>query len=291
MRAFPLSSESSYASLFRQASPSNPINHSLLFSEPSKSISQPYLSVSTATSPKSCSFKLSPFLYCSSKSESPVLGDDEEYQDDVNFVKYASGTDQDAYSSIDIGEESEIQDEVDVYIEVKNLEKNSRRIESRILIDAPLTTVWNILTDYERLADFIPGLAVNELLEKGENYARLFQVGEQNLAFGLKFNAKGVVDCYEKELEILPSGMKRDIEFKMAEGDFQLFEGKWSILQSNSNGETCGELEVREGNTTLSYIVDVKPKMWLPVRLIEGRLCNEIRKNLVSVRDEAQKAT
>jgi hypothetical protein len=25
--------------------------------------------------------------------------------------------------------------------------------------------------------------------------------------------------------------MKRDIDFKMIEGDFQLFEGKWSILQ------------------------------------------------------------
>ena len=51
------------------------------------------------------------------------------------------------------------------------------------------------------------------------------------MAFGIKFNAKGVIDCYEKELETLPSCMKREIEFKMIEGDFQLFEGKWSILQ------------------------------------------------------------
>jgi hypothetical protein len=51
------------------------------------------------------------------------------------------------------------------------------------------------------------------------------------LAFGIKFDARGVIDCYEKELETLPSGMKRDIDFKMIEGDFQLFEGKWSILQ------------------------------------------------------------
>lgn len=57
------------------------------------------------------------------------------------------------------------------------------------------------------------------------------QIGQQNLAFGIKFNAKGIVDCYEKELETLHSGMKRDIEFKMIEGDFQLFEGKWSISQ------------------------------------------------------------
>jgi len=60
----------------------------------------------------------------------------------------------------------------------------------------------------------------------------LKQIGQQNLAFGLKFNAKGIVDCYERELESLPFGQKRDIEFKMIEGDFQLFQGKWSIEQA-----------------------------------------------------------
>lgn len=55
------------------------------------------------------------------------------------------------------------------------------------------------------------------------------QIGQQNLPFGLKFNAKGIVDCYEEELEILPCGQKRDVRFKMIEGDFQIFEGKWSI--------------------------------------------------------------
>lgn len=57
------------------------------------------------------------------------------------------------------------------------------------------------------------------------------QMGQQNLALGLKFNAKAVLDCFEKELEILPHGRRREIDFKMVEGDFQLFEGKWSIEQ------------------------------------------------------------
>lgn len=61
------------------------------------------------------------------------------------------------------------------------------------------------------------------------------QIGQQNIAFGVKFNAKGIVDCYEKELETLPTGIKREIEFKMIEGDFQLFEGKWSIFQVGIN--------------------------------------------------------
>lgn len=51
------------------------------------------------------------------------------------------------------------------------------------------------------------------------------------MGLGIKFNAKGVVECYEGEIEVLPHGRKRDIEFKMVEGDFRVFEGKWSVLQ------------------------------------------------------------
>lgn len=57
------------------------------------------------------------------------------------------------------------------------------------------------------------------------------------------------------------------------------------------NGGSSEESQFEKVNTTLSYIVDVKPKPWLPVRLIEGRLRSEIKKNLISIRDEAQKAT
>lgn len=57
------------------------------------------------------------------------------------------------------------------------------------------------------------------------------QIGQQNLAFGLKFEAKGVIECYEGDLEDFPSCQRRDIEFKMVKGDFQLFEGTWLIEQ------------------------------------------------------------
>lgn len=180
MRVFPVSSESCSAFLFLQSSPSTSINRSLLFSEPSKSIVQSSLFIPTPPSPKLWSFKLSPLLYCTPKSDSPTLGDDQEDEDAVNFVNYASAVDTEVYASDDVVEESEFISEDGVYIEVKKLEKNSRRIESRIPINAPLRTVWNVLTDYERLADFIPGLAVSQLLDKGDKYARLFQVRPYN---------------------------------------------------------------------------------------------------------------
>ncbi|KAG8367737.1 hypothetical protein BUALT_Bualt16G0104000 [Buddleja alternifolia] len=201
----------------------------------------------------------------------------------------------------DLPPDSERQDD-GVEIEIEKPGKNSRIIRSKVVVQASLQTVWDILTDYERLADFIPGLAVSKLLEKRDNFARLFQIGEQNLAFGLKFNAKGTIDCFEKDLETLPFGQKRDIEFKMVEGDFQLFEGKWSVEQESSqflsaSGVKCnsGDLQSdsvvgHEFQTTLAYSVCVKPKVWLPVRLVEGRLCKEIRTNLSCIREEAEKA-
>lgn len=190
----------------------------------------------------------------------------------------------------DTGEEGDDDDDDGVEIEIEKMGTNRRRIRSKVTVKASLQNVWKVLTDYERLADFIPGLAVSQLLEKEPNFARLLQIGEQDLAFGLKFNAKGVLDCYEKDLEDLPTGQRRDIEFKMVEGDFKKFEGKWSIEQCKTGSDQELDSSVDQSfHTTLSYIVDVEPKLWLPVRLIEGRLCREIKINVRSVRDEAQK--
>ncbi|KAL5717204.1 hypothetical protein ACHQM5_010255 [Ranunculus cassubicifolius] len=179
-------------------------------------------------------------------------------------------------------EDDDVSDEDIVDVDIVKLGKNERRITCRIGIDANLETVWRVLTDYEKLADFIPGLAVCQLVEKVGNRARLFQIGQQNLAFGLKFNAKGTVDCYEKDLVKIPFGQRRDIEFEMIEGDFQLFEGKWSIEETDRKES--------EYETSLTYVVDVKPKLWLPVRLVEGRLCKEIKLNLLCIKQQAQRA-
>ena len=42
-----------------------------------------------------------------------------------------------------------------------------------------------------------------------------FQIGEQDLGFGLKFKAKGVIVVTEKQLDAIPCGICRSIEFEM----------------------------------------------------------------------------
>ncbi|CAI9097122.1 OLC1v1033459C5 [Oldenlandia corymbosa var. corymbosa] len=182
-----------------------------------------------------------------------------------------------------------------IEVKVEKTGKNRRRIKSSISMKASLQRVWNILTDYERLADFIPGLAVSQLLEKKDKFARLFQIGQQELAFGLKFEAKGVIECYEGDLEQFSCSQMRDIDFKMIKGDFQLFEGTWSIEQTRreslsnfSNSPAGSAILGQDRTTTLSYVVDVEPKIWLPVHLVEGRLCREIKMNLLSIKRVAE---
>ncbi|CAM6128233.1 unnamed protein product [Calypogeia fissa] len=197
------------------------------------------------------------------------------------------------------------QDDI-VEVQIEKLGNNSRKIVAKITIEAPLDNVWAILTDYEHLADFIPGLAVNELLEKRHNGARLYQVGEQNIALGLKFKAKAVVDCEEKPKTVHADFIRRDIDFQNVEGDFQIFRGTWRMEQlvskasSDSSAPSAPSSDATAGGgggdgscagekitTILSYILVVQPMIWLPVALVEGRLTSEMKTNLVCIRDKS----
>ncbi|NP_001353949.1 uncharacterized protein LOC100193309 [Zea mays] len=186
----------------------------------------------------------------------------------------------------DQDQEQEDRDEgIGFHIQVSKVGKRNRRlVRARVRVHAPLEAVWATLTDYEGLADFIPGLSECRLLDRHDGFARLYQVGEQDLALGFKFNAKGTVDCYEGDIELLPAAgaRRREIAFNMIDGDFKLFQGKWSVEEAGGENSEEQELE-----TTLSYVVELEPKLWVPVRLLEGRICSEIKNNLVSIREQA----
>ncbi|KAJ3691162.1 hypothetical protein LUZ61_020326 [Rhynchospora tenuis] len=193
---------------------------------------------------------------------------------------------------IDTDLKEEREDGFEIVVEKVKGRKNARRIKAQVRIDAQLETVWGVLTDYEGLADFIPGLAESQLLHYEDNFARLYQVGQQELALGFKFSAKGVIECYEKEMEFVSASFrKRAIEFNMVEGDFKTFAGQWCIEQVYNNCQEDKSLEslIQKFGTKLLYNVEVEPKLMVPVQLIEGRLCREVEVNLLSIREEAQR--
>lgn len=187
-----------------------------------------------------------------------------------------------------------------VQVAVEKTPNNSRRVFADVGIAAPPHVVWGALTDYDSLSNFIPSLLVNQCLERRGNGARLMQVGAQEVALGMRFSARVVLDIHEfasglpqdlcsKEHDenkfphpkgpgISVGGGLRDIAFSMVEGDFQAFQGVWRIQPGLAGGDT----------THLSYALFVRPQVWLPVKLIQSRIEGEVANNLTAVRRYAE---
>jgi ribosome-associated toxin RatA of RatAB toxin-antitoxin module len=153
----------------------------------------------------------------------------------------------------------------DVAVKIEKIAERKRKIAAKIQIPHPVERIWKVLTDYEALSEFIPNLAQSCLLEHPHGGIRLEQIGSVRL---LKFNfcARVVLDLEEQ--------FPNQINFSMVEGDFKDFSGIW-CLEPDSRGEEFG--------TTLCYTIQVCPKLTMPITIIERRLSDDLRLNLLAI--------
>ncbi|MFK0734189.1 MAG: SRPBCC family protein [Gloeotrichia echinulata GP01] len=157
-----------------------------------------------------------------------------------------------------------------VAVQVDKIADRQRQITAKIQIPHPVETVWQVLTDYEALAEFIPSLAKSRLLEHPQGGIRLEQIGSQRL-LNFNFCARVVFDLEEY--------FPKEINFRMVEGDFKGFTGSW-CLEPYSLVELMG--------TNLCYTIQVWPKLTMPVAIIEPRLTKDIRSNLLAIYHRVQ---
>ena len=152
-----------------------------------------------------------------------------------------------------------------VEVQTEPLAERQRQISAQIAIPHPVEHVWQVLTDYEALADFIPNLAKSRLLEHPTGGIRLEQVGIQRL-LRFNFSARVILDLEEK--------FPQEIHFSLVEGDLKDYSGSWRLEPDLS----------QEHLTNLHYTARVWPKRATPVAIIERRLCNDLRLNLLAIR-------
>ncbi|MEL6327373.1 MAG: SRPBCC family protein [Cyanobacteria bacterium J06626_23] len=156
-----------------------------------------------------------------------------------------------------------------VSISTEKVDGRKRKISASIAIPQPLEPIWQLLTDYDRLADYIPNLTVSRQVAHPKGGIRLEQVGAQCF-LNIKFCARVLLDMQEH--------FPKEIGFSMVEGDFKQFLGRWR-LQPALLGEQPG--------TLLSYEVIVQPPLAMPARLIEHHLCHNLTENLLAIRQRA----
>jgi ribosome-associated toxin RatA of RatAB toxin-antitoxin module len=171
----------------------------------------------------------------------------------------------------DQAEDDELEDRIEggLAIHTEKLAGRQRRIHA--ITDLPFTAeqLWQILTDYENLAEFIPNLVQSRRLRHPEGGIRLEQVGAQSL-LNVRFCARVVLDA----VEIFP----RELRFTMVEGDFRQFEGKWTL------SPLVGAPAPR---TRLGYDLLICPPRTMPAGLLERHLRHDLSRNLHAIGERA----
>lgn len=146
--------------------------------------------------------------------------------------------------------------------------RNQRTVICGLVVCADMKAVWNLLTDYEHLADFIPNLAVSRLRSHPQGGIRLEQEGFQSV-LGFRFRASVILDMYERF-----SDDQAEICFRLADSqDFDVFEGSWLLYP------------LRRNWTHLVYQVTVQPKRFVPVQAVEWRIREDVPSNLRSIKN------
>ncbi|XP_034691918.1 uncharacterized protein LOC117919017 isoform X1 [Vitis riparia] len=174
----------------------------------------------------------------------------------------------------DDDDEEEEGGERKVHCEVEVISWRERRIKAEILVNADIESVWDALTDYERLADFIPNLVCSGRIpcpHPGRIW--LEQRGFQRALYW-HIEARVVLDLQE----VPNAANDRELRFSMVDGDFKKFEGKWSLKYGK-----------RSSTTSLSYEVNVIPRFNFPAIFLERIIRSDLPVNLQALACRSEK--
>jgi ribosome-associated toxin RatA of RatAB toxin-antitoxin module len=163
-----------------------------------------------------------------------------------------------------------IEDRLESGIAVHTEKRTGRQRRIHALTDLPFTAeqLWQILTDYDNLASFIPNLTRSRRLSHPEGGIRIEQVGSQGF-LNVKFCARVVLDAVEH--------FPNELRFSMVEGDFRQFEGQWTL--EPMAGPTP--------RTRLGYDLLICPPRAMPAGLIERHIRNDLIRNLHAIGERA----
>ena len=108
-----------------------------------------------------------------------------------------------------------------INITTEKLTGRQRRIVATTHIPFPGEQIWQILTDYDHLADFIPNLTESYRVSHPEGGISPCTGRSRQCFLNVKVCARVVLDM----LEVFP----KELKFSMVEGDFRQFEGRWLL--------------------------------------------------------------
>ncbi|QYF95978.1 SRPBCC family protein [Massilia sp. PAMC28688] len=135
-------------------------------------------------------------------------------------------------------------------------------------VKASQAAVWKVLTDYERMPEFVPDLEKTRLLSRNGNRAILEQAGVARFMF-LSRNIHLVVQAHETPMSA--------IDISLVTGDMKMYDCRWEITP------------LPDGGTRLDYTGRMVPKFYVPGVLGSNMIRRDITRMMQAVLDHLDK--
>lgn len=159
-------------------------------------------------------------------------------------------------------------DGIDINIQLEGLGGNRRRISGGLFIEAPPRAIWDVLTNYNSLNEYIPNIAESGAILQPNGKIRIEQVGV--ISPTLRITTRIVLEVTEEPYKTLTFS-------KVESREFIEFEGIYSII------------ETQDGRSYLEYSVEALPLPILPIQIVQGKIKKEVPPMLAAVRTNANK--
>lgn len=143
-------------------------------------------------------------------------------------------------------------------------------VDARARIRAPRSLIWDTLTDYERLSDFIPGMRVSRLIARRGSSAIVEQKGQAGF-FIFSYPIDVVVESVE-----LPPGV---IEIHAVRGNVRHLDGRYLIERDPSDRESH----------LLRWQGAIEPALALPSIITVPLVRSSIREQFLGMVDEIER--
>jgi hypothetical protein len=141
------------------------------------------------------------------------------------------------------------------------------RIDARIVAHAPLASCWTVAVDFERVAEFIPGIDSSRIVSGPGEPLRVRQVGRARAGW---FSAP--IDVTQ-EMQLDPP---RRIEFRTVAGNMRHMSGQWLF---DGDGSRC----------TIDYAALIEPAFWVPPLLGPLLLRGQVEDQLTALAAEIER--
>lgn len=150
-----------------------------------------------------------------------------------------------------------------IHISVQNQPGAKRQIHVQMRIPYAIGQVWQLITNYDNLAELIPNLTQCRQLGQTEVSKHLEFVGSCQI-LNIWFSMRLVLEAIESP--------PYAIDTQLIEGDVRSYWGRW-------------QLEAQpDGSTVLSYTAEIVPKLGIPVALLERQLQHLLPTNFLAIR-------